>query len=172
MASNNDLWSRAGSDGFRFETNTTSAWDNELKFAAAESVRTSIIVLACFNTVAGFVTATAILTQSWLKARRIDSKWAFRYVVVFCLWNTVLIAGRSSWHQLISSTELFPFVFSCGITVQGIVFSISQSKGLKALMILGCTRISQFMLPGTVLLLLNCRLANSLQHSSSLPFSR
>lgn len=70
-----DLWTRDGSDGFRFETNTTSAWANELKFAAAESVRTSIIVLAGFNAVAAFVTAVGIFWKSWMTAKRSDPKW-------------------------------------------------------------------------------------------------
>ncbi|KAI5461168.1 hypothetical protein BGZ63DRAFT_404064 [Mariannaea sp. PMI_226] len=129
-------WARATSNGFGFETNTTSAWDNELKFAAAESARTSIIVLACFNTIAGFVTAAGILGQSWVTARRIDRRWSF----------------RSSWSQLISPADVFPFVLSWGIAAQGIVFSISQSKGLKSLTILGCTGISQAMLPAFLLL--------------------
>lgn len=74
-----DIWLRDSSDGFRFETNTTSAWDNELKFAAAESVRTSIIVLASFNAAAAFATATGIFWKSWMTARRCDPKWNPRY---------------------------------------------------------------------------------------------
>ncbi|KAK7413455.1 hypothetical protein QQX98_007680 [Neonectria punicea] len=126
-----DLWTRDGSDGFRFETNTTSAWDNELKFAAAESVRTSIIVLAAFNAVASFITAVGIFWKSWTTSKRSDPKWN----------------PRSSWLKIIGPAEVFPFVLSCGITVQAIVFSISQSKGLEALMVLGCTKTSQLMLP-------------------------
>ncbi|KAF7543908.1 hypothetical protein G7Z17_g10363 [Cylindrodendrum hubeiense] len=126
-----DIRLRDSSDGFRFETNTTSAWDNELKFAAAESVRTSIIVLASFNAFAAFVTAAGIFWKSWMTAKRCDPKWN----------------PRTSWLRVIGPAELFPFALSCGIAVQGIVFTISQAKGLEALMILGCTKTSQLMLP-------------------------
>lgn len=126
-----DIWLRDSSDGFRFETNTTSAWDNELKFAAAESVRTSIIVLASFNAAAAFATATGIFWKSWMTARRCDPKWN----------------PRSSWLTVIGPAELFPFALSCGISIQGVIFAISQSRGLEALMILGCTKTSQIMLP-------------------------
>ncbi|KAH7152400.1 hypothetical protein B0J13DRAFT_262602 [Dactylonectria estremocensis] len=126
-----DIWQRDSSDGFRFETNTTSAWDNELKFAAAESVRTSIIVLAGFNAAAAFVTATGILWKTWTTTKRNDPSWN----------------PRTSWLKVIGPAELFPFVLSCGITVQGIVFTTSQYTGLQALMVLGCTKTSQLMLP-------------------------
>lgn len=55
---------------------------------------------------------------------------------------------RTSWFRLIKRRDVHPFVLSCGIVVQGIVYAVAQSKGFQSLMILGCRSISQFMLPG------------------------
>lgn len=44
---------------------------------------------------------------------------------------------------------------SIGIAIQGIVYVVSQTKGLEGLLILGCTSISQAMLPGEFLSLPN-----------------
>ena len=65
--------------GFQFQANSTSKWDNELKFAAAGSVRTSIIVLAVFNLVVAFTVAFVILLRSWRTLKRSES-WDFKYV--------------------------------------------------------------------------------------------
>lgn len=63
--------------GFQFQANSTSKWDNELKFAAAGSVRTSIIVLAVFNLVVAFTVALVILLRSWRALKRSES-WDFK----------------------------------------------------------------------------------------------
>ena len=63
--------------GFQFQANSTSKWDNELKFAAAGSVRTSIIVLAVFNLVVAFTVALVILLRSWRTLKRSES-WDFK----------------------------------------------------------------------------------------------
>jgi hypothetical protein len=67
--------------GFQFQANSTSKWDNELKFAAAGSVRTSIIVLAVFNLVVAFTVALVILLRSWRTLKRSES-WDFKYVLL------------------------------------------------------------------------------------------
>lgn len=56
---------------------------------------------------------------------------------------------RTSFWKVIGPAETFPFILCCGIVAQGIMFAVAQSKGLGALLILGCTPISQMMLPGT-----------------------
>ncbi|KAF5025912.1 hypothetical protein F66182_2031 [Fusarium sp. NRRL 66182] len=125
------------STGFQFQANSTSAWDNELKLAAAGSVRTSITILASFNVLAAFAVAVSILLRSWKTSKRNEPAWNF----------------RSSWFQLIKKPDVYPFVLSLGIVVQGIVYATAQAKGLGSLMILGCTMISQMMLPGKLMLL-------------------
>lgn len=64
--------------GFQFQANSTSAWDNQLKLAAAASVRTSIVVLASFNVLAAFATAASIFWESWKTAKRTDAAWTWR----------------------------------------------------------------------------------------------
>ncbi|KAL7962463.1 hypothetical protein V8C34DRAFT_325286 [Trichoderma compactum] len=54
---------------------------------------------------------------------------------------------RWSVFKFIETSEIFPFVLSIGIAIQGIVYVVSQTKGLEGLLILGCTSISQAMLP-------------------------
>jgi hypothetical protein len=70
-----ELWFRAlelkvGADGFGSQPNSSSAFINELKFAASKSVRTSFIILASFNTVAGATTALGIYWDCYMGARR------------------------------------------------------------------------------------------------------
>lgn len=67
-----------GPSGFQFQANSTSAWDNQLKLAAAASVRTSIVVLASFNVLAAFTTAVSIFLASWKTAKRTDAAWTWR----------------------------------------------------------------------------------------------
>ncbi|KAG8349208.1 hypothetical protein FVEN_g12571 [Fusarium venenatum] len=119
-----------GSTGFQFQANSTSKWDNELKFAAAGSVRTSIIVLAVFNLVVAFVVTLVILLRSWRTLKRAES-WDF----------------KSSWFRLVKGRDIYPFVLSIGIVTQGIVYATAQAKGLESLMILKCAMVSQMMLP-------------------------
>ncbi|KIL91141.1 hypothetical protein FAVG1_05838 [Fusarium avenaceum] len=119
------------STGFQFQANSTSKWDNELKFAAAGSVRTSIVVLAIFNLLMAFAVAVSILLRSWRTLKRTEPVWDL----------------RSSWLRLVKGRDVYPFVLSLGIVAQGIVYAIAQSKGFESLMILRCTMISQTMLP-------------------------
>ncbi|RSM10943.1 hypothetical protein CEP52_003267 [Fusarium oligoseptatum] len=100
--------------GFQFQANSTSAWDNQLKLAAAASVRTSIVVLASFNVLAAFATAASIFWESWKTAKRTDATWTW----------------RTSWSRVIKRRDVHPFVLSCGIVVQGIVYAVAQSKAL------------------------------------------
>ncbi|RBR11534.1 uncharacterized protein FIESC28_08996 [Fusarium coffeatum] len=116
--------------GFQFQANSTSKWDNELKFAAAGSVRTSIIVLAVFNLVVAFTVALVILLRSWRALKRSES-WDF----------------KSSWFRIVRGRDVYPFALSLGIVAQGIVYATAQAKGLESLMILDCAMISQMMLP-------------------------
>lgn len=67
------------SNGFRFQTNSTSAFSNELEFAAAKSVRTSIVILASFNAIAAFTTAIGIYWDCYSSAKRRDPHFRLRY---------------------------------------------------------------------------------------------
>ncbi|CAF3462122.1 unnamed protein product [Fusarium graminearum] len=107
--------------GFQFQANSTSKWDNELKFAAAGSVRTSIIVLAVFNLVVAFAVTLVILLRSWRTLKHTES------------WNF-----KSFWFRLVKGRDIYPFVLSIGIVTQGIVYATAQAKGLESLMILEC----------------------------------
>ncbi|CVK89551.1 uncharacterized protein FMAN_04247 [Fusarium mangiferae] len=118
------------STGFQFQANSTSKWDNELKFAAAGSVRTSIIVLSVFNVIVAFAVTISILLRSWRTLKQVEPIWDF----------------KSSWFRLVKGRDVYPFVLSLGIVVQGIVYATAQAKGLESLMILGCATISRMML--------------------------
>ncbi|RSL57895.1 hypothetical protein CEP54_008075 [Fusarium duplospermum] len=87
--------------GFQFQANSTSAWDNQLKLAAAASVRTSIVVLASFNVLAAFATAASIFWESWKTAKRTDAAWTW----------------RTSWFRLIKRRDVHPFVLSCALFI-------------------------------------------------------
>ncbi|RYP79527.1 hypothetical protein DL770_006627 [Monosporascus sp. CRB-9-2] len=106
--------------------NSTFMAINQFKFLAAKSIRTSTIILSSFNTISAFATAAGILFDCYLKAKRSDSRR-----------NRKCIRG----------TETFPLVLSLGITIQGIIFAVSQSHGLDGLFKAGCSLISQFMWP-------------------------
>jgi hypothetical protein len=71
------------STGFQFQANSTSKWDNELKFAAAGSVRTSIIVLSVFNVIVAFAVTISILLRSWRTLKQVEPIWDFKYVLHF-----------------------------------------------------------------------------------------
>ena len=58
---------------------TTSAmFFNELRFAAAKSIRTSTIILATFNAIAAFATALGILYQCYSSKRRNSRNFSFK----------------------------------------------------------------------------------------------
>lgn len=152
--------------------NFTAAAINNFRFQAAKSIRTSTIILSVFNVVAAFATAVGILWDGYATAKRNNPKYTFRYeesgpfqcgyrpdrrrekwdaCVPYsggrCRRLTVM-AYRASAFSCIKSPETFPLVLSCGIVVQGIVFAVAQSTGLKGMLVLGCTITSQLMLPG------------------------
>ncbi|KAF5657264.1 hypothetical protein FHETE_10527 [Fusarium heterosporum] len=117
--------------GFQFQANSTSKWDNELKFAAAGTTRTSLIILSVFSLVVAFAVTFSILLRSWKTLKRTEPVWG----------------TKSSWLRIVQGRDIYPFVLSLGIVVQGIAYAVAQSKGLESLMILGCTLTSQLMLP-------------------------
>lgn len=117
--------------GFQFMDNSTSSIINNLKFAVAKQVRSMIIILAGFNIAMAMVLAFVIFRNCYKGAKRSDPAFGF----------------RSSVFKYIETSEIFPFVLSIGIAIQGIVYVVSQTKGLEGLLILGCTSISQAMLP-------------------------
>ncbi|CAK7209165.1 hypothetical protein SCUCBS95973_000358 [Sporothrix curviconia] len=115
------------------ETQQQIQFISELRFAAAKSIRTSTIILAAFNAVAAFATACGIIYDAYSTRKR----------------NNRHYRTSASRHKqsFIQAAELFPLVISIGITVQGIVFSVAQAQGLQSLLSIGCTLVSQFMLP-------------------------
>lgn len=72
--------SSQNSQGLGWGANSTSAWYDQLEFAAAGTVRSSIVVLACFNIVAAFATATGIIWESWSISKKRDATFNIRYV--------------------------------------------------------------------------------------------
>ncbi|KAK8035371.1 hypothetical protein PG993_010366 [Apiospora rasikravindrae] len=112
-------------------SNTTLAVINQFKLEAARSIRTSTIVLAVFNTIAAFATAMGILYDCYSKAKR----------------NRERPSDKVNIFTVVRGTETYPFILSLGITIQGIIFAVSQSKGMDALFAKGCSLISQFMWP-------------------------
>ncbi|KAI1487594.1 hypothetical protein F5X96DRAFT_140545 [Biscogniauxia mediterranea] len=114
-----------------FAGNSTFGVINEFKFLAARSIRTSTIILAAFNTVSAFATAAGIFFDSYMAAKRSYPPGKGRVNIFTC----------------VRGPELYPFFLSLGITIQGIIFAVSQSEGLEGLFIAGCTLISQFMWP-------------------------
>lgn len=107
---------------------------SELRFAAAKSIRTSTIILAAFNAVAAFATACGILYDAYSTRKRNNKRYA--------------TAVDRPKVPFIQPAELFPLIISIGIAVQAIGFSVAQAQGLQSLLSIGCTLVSQFMLPG------------------------
>ncbi|KAI1774193.1 hypothetical protein F4818DRAFT_76104 [Hypoxylon cercidicola] len=114
-----------------FNSNSTFGVINQFKFLAAKSIRTSTIILAAFNIVSAFATAAGIYYDCYSSAKRSNSGSKARINLLRC----------------VQGPETYPFVLSLGITVQGIIFAVSQSFGLEGLFIPGCSLISQFMWP-------------------------
>lgn len=105
---------------------------NELRFAAAKSIRTSTIILASFNMVAAFATAVGILCDSYFRSRR----------------NRRLQLRPNGFWDFVPEGELYPLILSIAIVIQSATFAGAQSTGLKSLFGLGCTTMAQLMLPG------------------------
>lgn len=64
--------------GFQFQTNSTSAVLNELRFAAAKQVRMSIVILASFNVLVAFATALGIFWDSYQAAKKENPRFDIR----------------------------------------------------------------------------------------------
>ncbi|KAM5342598.1 hypothetical protein ACJ41O_013564 [Fusarium nematophilum] len=101
-----DSYFDVNKSGFQFEPNSTSAWDNELKLAAAGSVRTSIVVLACFNILAAFATAVGIFWDSWKDAKRTFFitpyiQLIFGLELTIRLFKPSIFPARGKWNVLI-----------------------------------------------------------------------
>ncbi|KAI0138820.1 hypothetical protein BJ166DRAFT_473873 [Pestalotiopsis sp. NC0098] len=112
-------------------SNSTYQVINQLKFLAAKSIRNSAIILSVFNTIAAFATAIGILYDCYQRAKRNSPRGQSVRI-----WNCV------------TGAETYPFILSLAITIQGIIFAVSQSRGLDGLFASGCSLISSFMLPG------------------------
>ncbi|KAK3378446.1 hypothetical protein B0H63DRAFT_247591 [Podospora didyma] len=129
---------------------TQQMFFNELKFAAAKSIRTSTIILATFNTVAAFATAMGILFDAYYREKRNNKKFKFSrrngctvFPTVFTFIPTVF--------TFVPTADVFPLAVSFAIIVQSVTFAVAQSTGLDALFGTGCTMMAQFMLPAVFL---------------------
>ncbi|KAL1889421.1 hypothetical protein Sste5346_008905 [Sporothrix stenoceras] len=125
-----------GSGIFQLGANATQQqiqFISELRFAAAKSIRTSTIILAAFNAVAAFATACGILYDAYSTRKRNNKRY-----------GTAVDRPKVPFIQ---PAELFPLIISIGIAVQGVGFSVAQAQGLQSLLSIGCTLVSQFMLP-------------------------
>lgn len=113
--------------------NGTSAFGviNQFKFLAAKSIRTSTIILAAFNTISAFATAAGIFYDCYMTAKRSNLEGNKKVNIIRC----------------VRGSQTYPFILSLGITIQGIIFAVSQSYGLNGLFIPGCAIISQIMWP-------------------------
>ncbi|PHH63436.1 hypothetical protein CDD81_5815 [Ophiocordyceps australis] len=116
--------------GFEFRPSTASAMTNEEMLSAAKSIRTAFIILASFNAVAAAATIFLICWDCRNAAKRRGARLGPRNIA-----------------NMVGSAETYPLVLSCGILLQAVAFAVIQSKGVDALLILGCTTISQVMLP-------------------------
>ncbi|KAI0122822.1 hypothetical protein BJ170DRAFT_599496 [Xylariales sp. AK1849] len=112
-------------------SNSTFQVINEFKFLAARSIRQSTIVLAVFNTISAFIVAAGIWYDCYTRAQR----------------NRTRGQGKINIFTCVKGTETYPFILSLGITIQGVIFAVSQSQGLNGLFASGCSLISQFMWP-------------------------
>ncbi|RKF59837.1 hypothetical protein OnM2_056001 [Erysiphe neolycopersici] len=108
---------------------------SSLVLAESKLVRTSTIILASFNTLAAFVTASSILYDCYWASKRCSPKFKSSK---FCV---------SSIHP----AETFPLILAIAIFIQGLIFAGVQGRGLKALFIDGCAEISQIVWPAIFL---------------------
>ncbi|KAI1651700.1 uncharacterized protein F4817DRAFT_311305 [Daldinia loculata] len=114
-----------------FNSNSTFSVINQFKVMAASSIRQSTIILAAFNTVSAFATAAGIYYDCYTTAKRSNLESKQRVNIFRCVQGPVT----------------YPFMLSLGITIQGIIFAVSQSYGLNDIFLRGCSLISQFMWP-------------------------
>jgi len=114
------------------QTTTQQQFFNELRFAAAKSIRTSTIILASFNIIAAFATAVGILCDSYFREKRNNKEYRF--------WR--------DGFKFVPEGEVYPLILSLGIFVQSLIFAGAQSTGLDSLFGPGCTMMAMAMLPG------------------------
>ncbi|KAK4188232.1 hypothetical protein QBC35DRAFT_210521 [Podospora australis] len=139
---NNNRFNRTrtgnGNGLFQSATNQTTSQQmffNDLRFAAAKSIRTSTIILASFNIIAAFATAVGIILESYFREKRNNRQYKF--------WR--------NGFKFVPEGEVYPLVLSMGIFVQSLIFAGAQSTGLDGLFGLGCTMMAQVMLPAVFL---------------------
>jgi hypothetical protein len=101
------------SQGFNFYGNTSSAFINELKFAAAKSVRTSIIVLASFNVLAAVGVIFGVLFDSAVVAKRDDPKFRLRFGYPLSLKTVPLLNTVFVDHGVFGSSGRRRSILSC-----------------------------------------------------------
>lgn len=127
----------------------TAAISNALKFATSKSIRTSTIILACFNALAAFTTAMGIIYGSYTYRKRMQRRPSDPSVLRYgSQSSSKLTPDRPSGLFFIPTIEVFPLVLSLAITIQSVTFAAAQSIGLQALLSSGCTLVAVFMLPG------------------------
>ncbi|KAK4162765.1 hypothetical protein QBC43DRAFT_72725 [Cladorrhinum sp. PSN259] len=117
------------------QTTTQQQFFNELRFAAARSIRTSTIILASFNIIAAFATAVGILCDSYFREKRNNREYRF--------WR--------NGFKFVPEGEVYPLILSLGIFVQSLIFAGAQSTGLDSLFGPGCTLMAMAMLPAVFL---------------------
>lgn len=135
------------------ESNTTAAAtaaiSNALKFATSKSIRTSTIILACFNALAAFTTAMGIIYGSYTYRKRMQRRASESSLQRYgSHYASKLSSDTPSGLFFIPTIEVFPLVLSLAITIQSTIFAAAQSVGLQALLSSGCTQVAFFMLPG------------------------
>ncbi|KAK0674039.1 hypothetical protein QBC41DRAFT_70633 [Cercophora samala] len=136
MPQNN--FNRTGNNNFqtaRNQTTTQQMFFNELRFAAARSIRTSTIILASFNIIAAFATAVGILVDSYFREKRNNLSYRF----------------KRNGFNFVPEGEIYPLILSIGIFIQSLVFAGAQSTGLDGLFGTGCTMMALVMLPAVFL---------------------
>lgn len=142
---------------FQSATNRTATQQmflNDLRFSAARSIRTSTLILACFNIIAAFATALGILCDSYFREKRNNRNYRLRYgagaLLNPSIWETHRYSQlpRRNGLMFVPEGDIYPFVLSIGILIQSITFAVAQSTGLDSLFGRGCTTMAQLMLPG------------------------
>ncbi|RWA04154.1 hypothetical protein EKO27_g10951 [Xylaria grammica] len=130
--SSNSSWSDSSNfSQAAYNGSSTFGVISELKFLAAKSSRQSTIILASFNIVSAAATAAGILYNNYLSVKRSPLRRGKRVNIFTC----------------VRGPDVYPFILSLGIVVQGIIFAVSQAQGLDSLFQAGCALISVFMWP-------------------------
>ncbi|RCI08605.1 hypothetical protein L249_4886 [Ophiocordyceps polyrhachis-furcata BCC 54312] len=124
------LWAGANDDGLDdvvSRLSSTADVDDETRLAMEKSLRTAFTVLAVINALVGATTALGIYLDCRFQTKRKPEPMVRRFVV--------------------GAKEMLPFAVSLGIVAQGALFAAAQTKGLDAVLTLGCRSVSQLMLP-------------------------